>query len=215
MRVDLGLEGVGLYWCLIEILYEQGGYILPTQCRGIAMSLGTSCERIMQLLDGYNLFKKDGDNYYSEGVLKRLKKRTDLSKVFSESARKRWNKADPMPTHSLPNAIKGKKRKEKESIKEPELLHPLQKYISENCPEVSKLSKQLTYEEAEKITKSFDKELIKDKLANMENKKGFSKNYVSVYKTLENWCKTQFGSSYPQPSEKKQTLADLERYKNL
>ena len=27
VRKDYGLEGLGFYWCVIEILHEEGGYI--------------------------------------------------------------------------------------------------------------------------------------------------------------------------------------------
>lgn len=68
-------------------------------------------------------------------------------------------------------------------------IHPLQQYIKENCPRVSRLQKQLTYEEAESITKEFDRQLIKDKLLAMENKKKL--DYISVNLTLRNWLKKE------------------------
>ena len=30
VRKDFGLEGYGLYWCIVEILHEQGGSIKET-----------------------------------------------------------------------------------------------------------------------------------------------------------------------------------------
>jgi len=68
-------------------------------------------------------------------------------------------------------------------------IHPLQKYIKDNCPRVSRIQKQLTYEEAEAITNEFDRQLIKDKLLAMENKKKL--DYVSVNLTLRNWLRKE------------------------
>jgi GTP cyclohydrolase III len=90
----------------------------------------------------------------------------------------------PQPVVATPNP-------EKEPIK----VHPLQTYVKEHCPRVSKLSKQLTYEEAEAITKEFDRTLIKTKLEAMENKKKL--DYVSVNLTLRNWLKNGDFSGTP------------------
>lgn len=63
------------------------------------------------------------------------------------------------------------------------------KYIHEFCPQVLKMKIQLTEQEAESLEVSFDFELIKSKLDAMDNKADLLKSYVSVYKTLKNWCK--------------------------
>lgn len=67
--------------------------------------------------------------------------------------------------------------------------HTLQKYVSENLPIVSKIEKQLSVEECEKLLKDFPEKSIKEKLDAMENYKGLEKKYVSVYRTLLTWLK--------------------------
>lgn len=80
-------------------------------------------------------------------------------------------------------------------------LHPLQKYIKENLPRVSKLKKQLTYENCEALIKKYPKQKIKDTLLSMEN---YNKlNYVSVYMTVLNWLKREEQRN-PTPPPKKQ-----------
>lgn len=69
---------------------------------------------------------------------------------------------------------------------EPAELHPLQKWINETCPRIVKaFPQQLTYEQAEKLVKDFDKTVLKKTIENMENRKTL--NYVNVNKTLRNW----------------------------
>jgi len=125
ITMQFGLEGIGIYWCLIEILYECGGYILESQIDTIAFELRTQSERIADVLNT-DLFKKKGKKYYSESVLTRLSKRKEKSEKARQSAVTRWNKetktnANVMRTHSDSNAIKVKESKVKE-IKERELL---------------------------------------------------------------------------------------------
>ena len=80
-------------------------------------------------------------------------------------------------------------KKEKNDKKEERNLHTLQKFITENCPNISKLKTQLTFENSEKLIENFSLELIYDKIDNMENLKDLTKKYNSVYLTLNNWCK--------------------------
>lgn len=70
-----------------------------------------------------------------------------------------------------------------------EIIHPLQKFISENCPNISKLRDQLTYDEATALMANFNSGVIEDVLQAMENYQKLLKNYVSVYLTMNNWCK--------------------------
>jgi CRISPR/Cas system CSM-associated protein Csm5 (group 7 of RAMP superfamily) len=70
---------------------------------------------------------------------------------------------------------------------EPEKKHKIQSYIEENCANVQKLDKQLTYEQAEKLSKKYTWEIIEEKLLNMENMKNLHKRYISVYLTLNAW----------------------------
>jgi hypothetical protein len=78
-----------------------------------------------------------------------------------------------------------KTKKVKQESKPEEKIHPLQAWIKQNCPRVSKLKKQLTFEEAERITTEFERDQIKAKLLAMENKAKL--DYVSVNLTLRNW----------------------------
>lgn len=71
---------------------------------------------------------------------------------------------------------------------EPE-VHPLQKHISENYPEVSKLKTQLTFQNSQLLCKSFSKQMIEDVLKDMENHKELTKKYTSVYLTVSQWCR--------------------------
>lgn len=123
--MKLGLEGVGIYWSLVEIAYEQGGSIHTDNIESIAFDLRTQCERITDVLESYSLFYKSGDYYYSESINKRLSVRQDKSQKAQMSAKIRWEKrknqdvnANALRTQSDGNAIKEKKRKEKNIIKE-------------------------------------------------------------------------------------------------
>lgn len=141
MRVSLkyGMSGLGIYWCIIEMLYEQGGYIPLINIESIAYELHSQCDCITDVLRNYDLFKFEGELFYSESVLRRLNERKEKSNKARESAITRWGDANAMRTHSDRNANKGKKRKKKKRIKEsrekifiPPTLEEVEAYFIEN-----------------------------------------------------------------------------------
>ena len=141
--IDLGVEGIGVFWCIIEQLYEQGGKLPIRFCKSIAFALHVEYKVIEKLVFDYGLFKTDGESVWSESVLDRLNQRRDISDKRKLAALARWrqslenqsqthnkasegrinNNANAMQVQSTSNTNaghKGKKRKEniKENIKE-------------------------------------------------------------------------------------------------
>ncbi|WP_026462600.1 Lin1244/Lin1753 domain-containing protein [Adhaeribacter aquaticus] len=111
----LGQAGKGVYWDLIEMLYEQGGYLQLAECDSYAFALRTDCDLIKSLINDFDLFKTDGSKFWSESLLKRLEVRQSKSDKAAKSAAKRWGNANAMQTHSEGNANKEKEKKVKES----------------------------------------------------------------------------------------------------
>lgn len=120
MRVKMkyGMEGLGIYWCIIEMLYEQNGYIPLINIESIAYELHSECERITDVLRNYELFTFQDESFFSESILRRLETRKNKSDSARESAKKRWNDANAMRTQCGGNAIKKSKvKKNKEDKK--------------------------------------------------------------------------------------------------
>lgn len=84
--IEMGVEGIGIYWCVIETLYEHGGIIPLRQCKSIAFALHVDCETVERLVGNYGLFSNDGENMWSDGALKRLNKRKDISDKRKQAA---------------------------------------------------------------------------------------------------------------------------------
>lgn len=88
--IDLGVEGIGAYWCIIEQLYEQGGILPMRSCKSIAFALHMDCKVIEQLIQNYDLFQNDGKNMWSESVLTRLNRRNVIAEKRKLAALARW-----------------------------------------------------------------------------------------------------------------------------
>lgn len=108
-----GYEGVGVYWCLVEMLYEQDGYLNIVDMKLLSRGDDELCGRIINVIRDFGLFKFDDDRFWSESLLKRLKLISDKSKKATKSALNRWyGYTDALPTDSDSNAIKESKVKE-------------------------------------------------------------------------------------------------------
>jgi hypothetical protein len=119
VMMQLGHEGKSVYWDLVEMLYEQGGYLMLAQCKGYAFALRTNCDLILSLVNDFGLFATDGVKFWSETALRRLEQRNAKSAKAKESAAKRWSaserNANALPPQSEGNAIKVKEIKGKET----------------------------------------------------------------------------------------------------
>lgn len=126
---QLGMEGYGIFWALIEKLRAEKDYKLPLiTVEPFAKRWGTSKEKINAVIKNYSLFIIQDDNFfYSE----RLKNSMEMKSIKAkESANKRWDKqlqenndTSAMRPHSESNtsamrndAIKVKERKVKKVL---------------------------------------------------------------------------------------------------
>jgi len=106
-----GVEGVGIYWCVVEMLYEEGGYLLLSEYERISFELRVEYERIEKVLNS-SLFERDKDRFWSESVLKRLQARKEKSTKARESVEKRWKDTNVLRPNNDSNTIKESKIKE-------------------------------------------------------------------------------------------------------
>lgn len=117
LRMKEGMEGVGIYWCVVELLYEEGGYAMLSDCERIAFDLRVKIDRVRRVVINYELFRNDGTKFWSESCLRRITMRNAKSDKARESALEGWNKrradANALNSQSDGNAIKERKVKEK------------------------------------------------------------------------------------------------------
>lgn len=111
-----GVAGVGIFWCIVEMLHEENGYILRSEYERIAFELRDHPDCIKSIVETSGLFEFDDDKFWSNSVLKRIKTREEKSVKASKSAEIRWSNAGAVRTHTEGNAIKEKKRKENNTI---------------------------------------------------------------------------------------------------
>ena len=127
--MKFGLEGIGAYWCIIEMLYEENGYLSLSEYERITFELRTTNDVIKYIVFDSELIQNDGEKFWSNSVLERLKLRSIKSEKARKSITSRWEKYERntniILTNEKRNTNKVKdKVKVKENIKEKKNFKP-------------------------------------------------------------------------------------------
>ncbi len=186
--------GYGCYWAIIEDLYNNAN-ALRLDYDGIAFDLRITIEQAKSIINDFDLFVIDGEQFGSMSVERRLNERNEKSIKASQSASLRWQKnkedANALPTQSDSNAIKEKKGKE---IKEKEnnILERKLKFADTLKPFVEVYGKEM-------IRKFFNYWTEPNK-SNTKFKMELEKTW-SLERRLETWAtrEKEFTKDKPQP----------------
>lgn len=233
LRMDHGMSGLGLYWCIIEMLYEAGGFLPLTHFKIIAFELHTDIQFVEDVIFNYELFESDGQNFYSESVNHRMMIREQMAENGKKMAKSRWKsvkisernanasdvqcdtQCDTQCTENSAAMVikerKGKERKRKE-IKEKEnnifnLIeiekHEFTDFIEANCDNLKKMKTPMNAKQAAELASIYGFQTVCDVLLAMNNKPDIAKKYSSVGQTARQWLKNR----KPEPNGK-QTFTD-------
>ena len=117
---QLGLEGYGIYWVLIETLRDQPTYSYPMKLLpALARRYATTKEKIEAVVKGYGLFEVNKDEFFLSPSLSRRMaaiddKRKRLSLAGKRGREKQLSQTDAGHPRALSGPPPGKERKRKE-----------------------------------------------------------------------------------------------------
>lgn len=111
-----GMEGYGIYWAIIEDLYQNNNLLKCDYAR-ISYDYHCSSDLVEKVVENFELFKVENNTFSSISIGKRLELRESKSLKAKEKAQKRWSSnakgnADAMLSDNSSNAIKERKGKE-------------------------------------------------------------------------------------------------------
>lgn len=86
---ELGYEGYGIYWALVEMLYKSGGSV-QLNYKSISFVLHVNYKILERLINEFDLFKIHDERLYSDSILERLKIRKDISDKRSKAVKIRY-----------------------------------------------------------------------------------------------------------------------------
>ena len=127
LRRKFGMEGYGIYFCIIENLREQSDYTLPiTAYEDIAYELQVDASKVKSVIEDFDLFIVSSDVFFSARLSASMEKYNALRNKLVESGKKGGlskakseskhplseAKATLEPPFSDPQALKERKEKE-------------------------------------------------------------------------------------------------------
>lgn len=120
---QLGMEGYGIFWALIERLRNEKDYKLPVVLlNAFAKRWFTSKEKVESVVKNYGLFIIEDNYFFSERLKCSMLEKTEKARL---SASYRWKDANALQLHNGSNANgmrkdanKGKESKVKEKKRE-------------------------------------------------------------------------------------------------
>lgn len=96
LRMQLGAEGYGIYFMVIERLREEAGYTSVKDYNMIAFDLRVDASLVKQVVEDFGLFAftENGECFYSESLLRRMEFMEETNEAKSRAgkrgAAKRW-----------------------------------------------------------------------------------------------------------------------------
>lgn len=90
VMIKYGLAGIGAFWCIVEMLYEQDGTLPITSIPSIAFILHADEEMLKNIVCKMDLFECNKKFFWSRSVRKRLGIINEISDIRRKAAEKRW-----------------------------------------------------------------------------------------------------------------------------
>lgn len=88
LQMAMGGQGLAIFWCLVEMLYEQDGY-LPTDYESIAYSIRwATAEEVRKVVEGFRLFEVGDGRFWSDSALERIDYKRAQIEARSEAGRR-------------------------------------------------------------------------------------------------------------------------------
>lgn len=117
LRQQLGMEGYGIFWFLIENLASSGGLLPLKIIPVLAMQMQMPEVKVRAVIMNFELFQLTDDEFFSARLNTHLDLRKNLSDAGKTGAVKRWANSPPN-SPPIGEAYAKKERKESKEIKE-------------------------------------------------------------------------------------------------
>ena len=129
LRMAMGAEGLGIYWCLIEYLNqpEINGKLSFNDLEAWSWQMHFEKPKVDKVIG--MCFKQENDYIFSSGVLKRIEEREEKSKSCRKAVNTRWKKPEvtnaPKPdwlgksNQDLKKRLEEKAKERKKDLEEP------------------------------------------------------------------------------------------------
>jgi len=114
LRQQLGMEGYGIYWFIIESLANAGGRLPLKILPVLAMQMQTSEVKVLAVIKEFDLFQVIDEDFFSLRLIQSIDILTTIKKINSEKGKKSAAKREAKATAVEPQLNSGSTNKIKE-----------------------------------------------------------------------------------------------------
>lgn len=104
LRSKLGIEAYGIFWAVLELLFNEENKLCIDDYDALAFSLQCDPAKLKQVIEDFDLFVVEDGCFYSKRLNNHLEDINTKSNKAKENANKRWKNATAMQTQCNGNA---------------------------------------------------------------------------------------------------------------
>ncbi len=98
LRQNLGMEGVGIYWYIIERLAQAGGRLPLKIVPVLSMQMQTADTKVLAVIKNFELFAIEDSDFFSNRLMRFINEYGSVKMLQSEGGKKgmakRWGHKD-------------------------------------------------------------------------------------------------------------------------
>ena len=95
MRQQLGMEGIGIFWYIIERMAQAGGRLPLKIIPVLSMQMQVTETKVQAVIHQFELFIIDESDFFSKRLLETIDLRKTLQDAGVRGAAKRWGTQEP------------------------------------------------------------------------------------------------------------------------
>lgn len=92
-----GAVGIGVYWIIVEMLYQNGGELPLDIARNISVAYFADFKVVESVINDFDLFENDGNVFWSVRILQTIDNTKKVSDARKAASRQRWSRKQEKP----------------------------------------------------------------------------------------------------------------------
>lgn len=92
-----GAVGIGVYWIIVEMLYQNGGELPLDIARNISFAYFTDFKVVESVIKDFDLFENDGNVFWSVRIRQTIDNTKKVSDARKAASRQRWSRKQEKP----------------------------------------------------------------------------------------------------------------------
>lgn len=128
-----GAVGIGVYWIIVEMLYQNGGELPLDIARNISVAYFTDFKVVESVINDFDLFENDGNVFWSVRIRQAIDNTKKVSDARKAASRQRWSRKQEKPENpdNVPEEVPKQEEQKKRTYFKPPTVEEVAAYVKE------------------------------------------------------------------------------------